>query len=74
MVFLPPTPLMIDCYISRVPPKSPSIGLQSPELLSNQVSHLKFCRWDNSHSLSLPRGVGRFIAEMISIDKFLIIG
>jgi hypothetical protein len=74
MVFLPPTALMIDCYIPKVPSESLSIGLQSPELLRNEVGHLEVCCWDNSHSLSLPRGIGRFITEMISIDKFLIIG
>ncbi|RCJ26433.1 hypothetical protein A6V25_03960 [Nostoc sp. ATCC 53789] len=74
MVFLPPTPLIIDCYIAKVPPESLSIGLQPPEFWRNEVGHLKFFCWDNLHSLSLPRGVGRFITEMISIDKFLIIG
>ncbi len=65
---------MIDCYISKVLPESLIKGLQPAELLRNEVAHLEFCRWDNSHSLSVPRGVGRFIAEMISIDKFLMFG
>lgn len=74
MVFLPPTTLIIDYYISKVAPESLSIGLQPPELWRYEVGHLEFCCWENLHSLSLPRGVGRFITEMISIDKFLIIG
>ncbi|MEH2138171.1 MAG: hypothetical protein V7K42_16130 [Nostoc sp.] len=28
MVFLPPTPLIIDCYIAKVPAESRSKGLQ----------------------------------------------
>ncbi|MEH1896515.1 MAG: hypothetical protein V7K94_14675 [Nostoc sp.] len=30
MVFLPPTPLIIDCYIAKVPAESRSKGLQPP--------------------------------------------
>ncbi|QFS46847.1 hypothetical protein [Nostoc sphaeroides] len=32
MVFLLHTPLIIDCYISKVAPESLSIGLQPPEI------------------------------------------
>jgi len=74
MIFLPPTPLRIDYYISKVAPENLSIGLQPPKLWRNEVGHLEFSCWNNLHSLSLPRGVGRFITEMISIDKFLMIG
>ncbi|MEH1870867.1 MAG: hypothetical protein V7K73_05470 [Nostoc sp.] len=34
MVFLPPTRLIIDYYISKVAPESLSSGLQPPELWS----------------------------------------
>jgi hypothetical protein len=74
MVFLPPTALMIDSYISKVLSESPPQDLRCPEPLKNEVAYLEFCPWDNLHSLSLPGGIGRFISEMISIDKFLIIG
>jgi hypothetical protein len=73
MVFLPSTPLMINYYISRVTERSLSRGYQPSKLEKVPIYQLEFFYWNNLHGLSLPRSIGRFIREIISIYKFLII-
>jgi hypothetical protein len=54
MVFLSPTPLMIDCCAWKVPETSPKVGSRFSEFQMNKVSLWKLFYWEMIIVLAFP--------------------
>lgn len=86
MIFLPLTPIIIDCYFTSTVPRSEGLlsvirnqwavttsWLFTDNCLLFTVHWFQNQQWHNLYSLSLPVSMSKFIRELKKLCKFLVI-